>query len=80
MSPFHWLVVLTVVLIVLGPKEGVKAARTVGHTLEQLRRLGREPIDELLSHVSHTEADDEDTPGPPTEGADDPSARRDPRA
>jgi Sec-independent protein translocase protein TatA len=54
-SPFHWLVILVVLLTVLGPNEGMKAARAAGGTIEQLRRLGREPIDELLAHVSDTE-------------------------
>jgi Sec-independent protein translocase protein TatA len=79
MSPLHWLVVLIVLLVVMGPKEGVQAARTFGRTLEQVRRLGREPIDELLSRVSATEPADEETPPQSKEGRDDPSDRRDPR-
>jgi TatA/E family protein of Tat protein translocase len=77
MSPFHWLVVLVVVLIVFGPKEGVKAARTAGRTLEQIRRLAREPIDQLVAHVSDTATADEETSSPSTEGRHDPSARGD---
>ena len=81
MSPFHWVVILVVVLVVLGPKEGVNAARTLGRTLEQLRRLSREPVDELLARVSDTEtSDDDEASSSRREGLDDAGTRRDPRA
>ena len=81
MSPFHWVVILVVVLVVLGPKEGVKAARNVGRTVEQVRRSSRQPVDELLAHVSKADPgdDDDEASSPRREGLDETGTRRDPR-
>jgi Sec-independent protein translocase protein TatA len=71
-SPVHILIVLTVALIVLGPQELPKVARSTAKVLRELRAL-RARLDEEL----HVLIDDEDDPDPvprpeqPTPGSED---------
>jgi Sec-independent protein translocase protein TatA len=71
-SPVHILIVLTVALIVLGPQELPKVARSTAKVLRELRAL-RARLDEEL----HLLIDDEDDPDPasrpeqPTPGTED---------
>ena len=60
-SPAHILIVLTVALIVLGPKELPKIVRSAAKAMRELRAL-RARLDEEL----HTMLDDEEDaqPGP----------------
>lgn len=58
LSPVHILIVLTVALIVLGPQELPKVARSGARALRELRAL-RARLDEELHLLI-----DEDDPGP----------------
>lgn len=62
-SPVHILIVLTVALIVLGPQELPKVARSTGKVLRELRAL-RARLDEEI-HLLIDE--DEPEPAPRTE-------------
>ena len=76
-SPVHILIVLTVALIVLGPQELPKVARSTGKVLRELRAL-RARLDEEL-HVLVDDGEDPDPtaqpeqPPPRSEDGDSPS-------
>ena len=70
-SPVHILIVLTVALIVLGPQELPKVARSTAKVLRELRAL-RARLDEEL-HVLIDDDDPDPAPRPeqPTPGSED---------
>lgn len=72
-SPVHILVVLTVALIVLGPKELPRVARGLGRLLRELRALRERLDEELHVLVSEVEDGDEATPKPEIPEASEPA-------
>jgi TatA/E family protein of Tat protein translocase len=60
LSPFHILVVLTVALIVLGPKELPKVARAGAKALRELRAL-RARLDEEIHGLLEEDESGSDT-------------------
>lgn len=70
-SPVHILIVLTVALIVLGPQELPKVARSTGKVLRELRAL-RARLDEEI-HLLIDEDEPEPAPRPeqPMPGSED---------
>jgi len=64
-SPVHILIVLTVALIVLGPQELPKVARSTGKVLRELRAL-RARLDEEIQQLID---DDEPDPARPEQQA-----------
>ena len=71
LSPVHILIVLTVALIVLGPQELPKVARSTAKVLRELRAL-RERLDEELHVLIDDDGPDPSPrPEPPTPGSED---------
>jgi len=68
-SPVHILIVLTVALIVLGPQELPKVARSTGKVLRELRAL-RARLDEEI-HGMIDDDPDPARPEQPTAGSED---------
>ena len=71
-SPVHILIVLTVALIVLGPQELPKVARSTAKVLRELRAL-RARLDEELHLLIEDDDDPDPAPRPeqPTPGSED---------
>ncbi|HEY6317334.1 MAG TPA: twin-arginine translocase TatA/TatE family subunit [Acidimicrobiia bacterium] len=69
-SPVHILIVLTVALIVLGPQELPKVARSTGKVLRELRAL-RARLDEEIQGLIDDDEPDPARPEQPTAGSED---------
>ena len=71
LSPVHILIVLTVALIVLGPQELPKVARSTAKVLRELRALRARLDEELHILIDDDAPDPAPRPEQPTSGSED---------